>query len=319
MLKEFISNVSPISLGVAFIAFILAALFALKQPEAPKLDDRARELSRRSGATHDSKSGVILRIVWRELTGQLPVDSVKQKLQRWLAGHALATGRHRSMLLQAGMRQPNAIFRFEMMRVFSGIVFGLLAFYLVEFSNAFSLNSVQKGAATFLGLMVGLYIPQVYIKQKIKKRRAEFGKYWDDAIGLLIICLDAGLSIEIAMRRISRELAATAPVLAEELIITVTDLTLLKERRLAYLNLAQRMDLPSVKSVTIALIQAEKQGASISQSLRTISQTNRQTRISTAEEKAAALGPKMTLPMVAFFLPVIFVVILAPVVLSANF
>jgi tight adherence protein C len=135
----------------------------------------------------------------------------------------------------------------------------------------------------------------------------------------LIICLDAGLSIEVALRRIARELAPSAPVLAEELTIMITDLSLLSERRQAYLSLAQRVDLPSVKSVVIALIQAEKQGASIANSLRVIAASNRQSRIALAEEKAAALGPKMTIPMIVFFLPVIFVIIIAPIVLTAEF
>jgi tight adherence protein C len=99
----------------------------------------------------------------------------------------------------------------------------------------------------------------------------------------------------------------------------MTDLSLLSERRKAYLNLSERVDLPGVKSVVIALIQAEKQGASIANSLRVISASNRQSRIALAEEKAAALGPKMTIPMIVFFLPVIFVIIIAPIALTANF
>ena len=120
------------------------------------------------------------------------------------------------------------------------------------------------------------------------------------------------------MRRIARELALTAPVVTEELMITVSDLSFRREQRLACLELAERVDLPSFKSVTIALIQAEKQGASIAQSLRTIAHINRDARIARAEEKAAALGPKMTIPMILFFLPVLFVVILAPVFINAN-
>jgi tight adherence protein C len=123
----------------------------------------------------------------------------------------------------------------------------------------------------------------------IRRRKEAFDLFWDDAIGLLIICLDAGLSIEVAMRRIAHELAVPCPVLAEEFIITVADLSLLKERRLAYLNLSERMDLPSVKSV-IALIQTEKQGASIASSLRTIADQP-SARISRAEE-AASLGQR---------------------------
>jgi tight adherence protein C len=205
------------------------------------------------------------------------------------------------------------------MRILHGASFGFLAYVGLDFLDLSSMSLAVVVLLIATASVAGLYAPNLYLHNLITKRRRQFELFWDDAIGLLIICLDAGLSIEVAMRRIARELAPTAPVLAEELTITMTDLSLMSERRQAYLSLAQRVDLPSVKTVAIALIQAEKQGASIASSLRVIAASNRQSRIALAEEKAAALGPKMTIPMIVFFLPVIFVIIIAPIALTANF
>lgn len=222
-------------------------------------------------------------------------------------------------LRQAGLRNPRASVYYDSSRLLCALCLGVLTFEAMSRTGYLSSNPMLAIVVVVFAVVVGLYIPELWVKRRIQQRQTAFAAFWDDAIGLLIICLDAGLSIEVALRRIARELAPTSPVLAEELIITVTDLSLLSERRLAYLNLASRIDLPSVKAVTIALIQAERQGASISNALRVIASTNRQARVTRAEEKAASLGPKMTVPMIVFFLPVIFVIIIAPIVMTADF
>lgn len=309
--------------GVAAAVLVLAVvagLALLLLPEGRRLDRRARDMTgdRPAGAREGARGGALGQRL-RRVAAQVPLADLRQGVADWIADHTTVGAQKRAQLMQAGLRQPRSYLFFELGRVVLGLAVAAGAFAGLRASGFFVVNPAFAIALLFLALMLGLYLPGLYLKRRIRARRAAFAEYWDDAIGLLIICLDAGLSIEVAMRRIARELAATAPVLAEEFIITVSDLSLLKERRLAYLNLSQRMDLPSVKAVTIALIQAEKQGASIANSLRTISASNRQARITRAEEKAAALGPKMTVPMIVFFLPVLFVIIIAPIVLSANF
>ena len=312
-------DVSPLSVYVSMSIFMFFILFLFLPGKKSKLEERTRKIARSISSTDDEHRESIYRRLMRELTGELPLDEVRRKAADWLASQTIIGPHHKLLMTQAGLRQSQAMLYFEVIRILCGIVCGVLAYLTLDIYGNYSDRSIIVFSFVVLGFLIGLYLPGRYLKRRAKKRKEMFDKYWDDAIGLLVICLDAGLSIEVAMRRIARELVATAPVLAEEIIITVTELTLLRERRLAYLRLSQRMDLASVKSVTIALIQAEKQGASISRSLRVISQTNRQTRISLAEEKAAALGPKMTLPMVIFFLPVIFVIILAPVILNSDF
>jgi tight adherence protein C len=304
-------------IGIIAAALVFAALAVLNIliPEERKLDRRARGLKGEHPA--EARDGALGQ-TFGKLAARVPLAEAWRVVADWLSDYSAVGTQKRKLFLQAGMRHPRTYLHFELSRVALGLACAGAAFVPMYASGGFVLNPAFAIALLFLALMVGLNLPTFYLKRRIRARRQAFAEYWDDAIGLLIICLDAGLSIEVAMRRIARELAAAAPVLAEEFIITVTDLSLLQERRLAYLNLSQRMELPSVKSVTIALIQAEKQGASISNSLRTISASNRQARITTAEEKAAALGPKMTVPMVMFFLPVIFVIILAPILLTSN-
>lgn len=309
-----LDSLSP-ARAAAVLVFALVALLAFLSPEGPKLDKRARDLT--GGHATEARGGALGQRL-RRLAARIPLAELRQGVADWVADHSTVGAQKRMQLVQAGLRQPRTYLYFELSRGICGLGLAALAFSLLRSSGGFAVNPAFSFAMLFLALMVGLYLPGLWLKRRIRRRRQAFAEYWDDAIGLLIICLDAGLSIEVAMRRIARELAATSPILAEEFIITVTDLSLLKERRLAYLNLSQRMDLPSVKSVTIALIQAEKQGASIANSLRTISSSNRQSRITLAEEKAAALGPKMTVPMIIFFLPVVFVIIIAPVFLASN-
>lgn len=308
------------SIAVAVIVFAVLAMIALILPEKRSLDRRIRDLTGDAG--HKNKAAQIdisaLRQGLAWIYAHLRIEVAQKALSDWLATHDADGEKQHLQFMQAGFRQPKMHIYFAIARLCCGLlVTGLFAVMLNTY-GMFEINLVLALAVLVFALFLGLYLPSLYLKNKIHKRRVAFDTYWDDAIGLLIICLDAGLSIEVAMRRIAHELAVSAPVLAEEFIITVADLSLLKERRLAYLHLSERMDLPSVKSVTIALIQTEKQGASIANSLRTIAQTNRQSRISRAEEKAASLGPKMTVPMIIFFLPVVFVIIIAPVVLSAN-
>jgi len=154
------------------------------------------------------------------------------------------------------------------------------------------------------------------VKNVTVKRQQKIQLAWPDALDLLLICVEAGMSIEVALQKVSGELGAGAPELAEELGLTVAELSYLQERRFAYLNLAERTGLDGVKGVTTALIQSEKYGTPLGQSLRVMAQENREHRMQEAERKAAALPPKLTVPMIGFFLPVLFAVILGPAIMG---
>lgn len=318
LLLSWAGGQSLLNVGIAVTVALGFALLPFGPSETRRLEKRARGITRTDVAGGRGRQAQQLGLL-HAVAAQIRFAEKRQKLVDWLLDHTSVGRTYQQRFRQAGLRNPRIAVQFGAMRVMHGLSFGVLAY---AGSNALDLATTNMALAVLLvsfAAVAGLYAPNLYLHNLIRQRRRQFALFWDDAIGLLIICLDAGLSIEVALRRIARELAPSAPVLAEELTIMMTDLSLLSERRQAYLSLAQRVDLPSVKSVVIALIQAEKQGASIANSLRIIAASNRQNRIALAEEKAAALGPKMTIPMIVFFLPVIFVIIIAPIVLTAEF
>jgi tight adherence protein C len=159
---------------------------------------------------------------------------------------------------------------------------------------------------------VGMQVPYFFLKNRIAKRQLSIKRAFPDSLDLLLICVESGMSIEAAFKKVSMEIGSQSIPLAEELTLTTAELSYLQDRRQAYDNLAKRTDLEGVKSVCMALQQAERYGTPLAQTLRVLSQENRDMRMSEAEKKAAALPPKLTVPMILFFLPVLFVVILGP-------
>ncbi len=152
----------------------------------------------------------------------------------------------------------------------------------------------------------------LFLQNSIAKRQLSIKRAFPDALDLLLICLESGMSIEVAFRKVSTEIGNQSVALAEELTLTTAELSYLQDRKVAYENLANRTGVEGVKSVCLALQQSERYGTPLAQSLRVMAQENRDMRMTEAEKKAAALPPKLTVPMIVFFLPVLFVVILGP-------
>jgi tight adherence protein C len=158
----------------------------------------------------------------------------------------------------------------------------------------------------------GMQAPMVFLKNAITKRQLSIRRAFPDALDLLLICIESGMSVEAAFRKVSDEIGTQSIALAEEFTLTTAELSYLQDRKQAYENLAKRTGLEGVKSVCLALQQAERYGTPLGQTLRVMAQENRDMRMNEAEKKAAALPPKLTVPMIVFFLPVLFVVILGP-------
>jgi tight adherence protein C len=158
----------------------------------------------------------------------------------------------------------------------------------------------------------GMHLPLMLLKNKIQRRQLSIKRAFPDTLDLLLICVESGMSIEAAFKKVSEEIGRQSVPLAEELTLTMAELSYLPDRRQAYENLAKRTDLDGVKSVCMALQQAERYGTPLAQMLRVMAQENRDMRMSEAEKKAAGLPPKLTVPMILFFLPVLFIVILGP-------
>jgi tight adherence protein C len=181
----------------------------------------------------------------------------------------------------------------------------------------FVILQLEYPAALKIGICIfaaylGMHLPWLFLKNRIQKRQLSIRRAFPDALDLLLICVESGMSIEASFRKVSEEIGSQSIALAEEFTLTTAELSYLPDRRQAYENLAQRTDLEGVKSVCVALQQAERYGTPLAQTLRVLAQENRDMRMSEAEKKAAALPPKLTVPMILFFLPVLFIVILGP-------
>ena len=215
-------------------------------------------------------------------------------------------------LAQAGLRGQKPIYLFYMARLvlpIAMLVFGLVAFVIL---NTPGWDFTQRVAGT-MGLVVfGYYLPGIVVRNIAGKRLASIMPVFPDALDLLLICVESGMSVELAFARVAEEMGDSSVELAEEFSLTTAELSYLTSRRLAYENLARRNNHPGIRAVATALVQAERYGTPLGDTLRTMANENRQLRVMQAEKKAAALPAKLTVPMILFFLPVLFIVILTP-------
>ncbi len=234
---------------------------------------------------------------------------------------ALADEGTQAKLVQAGFRGQNPLTKFLFFRFmlpFAGLAAAVV--YVFVLDRLPDQPFFMKLFVCVLGAYAGFYAPNLYVNNLISKRKKSVQMAWPDALDLMLICVEAGMTVETAFRKVSEEIGSQSSELAEELVLTTAELSYLPERRQAFENLANRTGLESVKSVAQALIQAERYGTPVANALRVLSAESREMRMNEAEKKAAALPPKLTVPMILFFLPVLFVVILGPagIAISAN-
>jgi tight adherence protein C len=222
----------------------------------------------------------------------------------------------RTMLVQAGYRghSPYVVFLFFRMVAPLVMLLGSLiyVFLLLKLDYPWTVKLGICLAATY----VGIYLPNLFIRNKITRRQVSINRAFPDALDLMLICVESGMSLEATFRRVSEEIGSQSIELAEELTLSTAELSYLPDRRMTFENLATRVPLDGVKSLCMALQQSERFGTPVAQTLRVISQENRDQRMTMAEKKAAALPPQLTVPMILFFLPVLFVVILGPAIIK---
>jgi len=227
-------------------------------------------------------------------------------------GKHLAQEEAREKLVQAGYRGQAPYIVFLLFRLIVPIVTVLAALVYLFAVNDLGQPAVVRVLLSLFAAYIGLQLPMLFLKNKIDKRKLSIRRAFPDALDLLLICVESGMSIEMAFKRVGVEVGTQSIELAEELALTTAELSYLQDRRMAYENLAKRTDLDGVRAVTMALIQAERYGTPLANTLRVMAQENRDMRMSEAEKKAAALPPKLTVPMIVFFLPCLFVVIMGP-------
>lgn len=292
----------------AFVSVVAAGLpFVQSDQLASRLKavaDKRMELSQKQREAMQQRA----RFQPRKHVGMMKVAIERLKLQNMVESKELKVA-----LSQAGWRRQSAAITFIFFRMASPILLTVAALVFVSANPEFAKKTFAVKMMIFAGAaVIGYYLPGILLKNAIQKRQVVLTRTFPDALDLLVICVDAGLSIEAAFNKVTEEMATSAPEIAEEMGLTAAELAFLGERRLAYDNLAERTGLPSVKSLATALGQSEKYGTSISNALKVISQEVRDTRMSAAEKKAAQLPAQLTVPMILFFLPVLFMVIIGP-------
>jgi tight adherence protein C len=228
-------------------------------------------------------------------------------LKKWVGEEEI-----KATLMQAGYRGqgPQVTFLFfRMVAPIAMFIFALLyLFVLVPIKQPAMMKIGMAIGAAYLGIK----LPQLFLKNVITRRQLSIRRAFPDALDLLLICVESGMSIDAAFKRVSQEIGSQSVPLAEELTLTTAELSYLQDRRMAFENLSARTGIDGVKAVCTALIQAERYGTPLAQALRVLAQEIRDQRMSEAEKKAAALPPKLTVPMILFFLPVLFIVIMGP-------
>ena len=262
---------------------------------------RARERERMARGERE-------KVALRQSPKQYMQRVVEQfNLNKWLAQEAA-----RDKLVQAGYRGQAPYVAFLFFRMVTPVVTFLVAIFYLFLVVQLDQPATVKVALCLAAAYGGMHVPYMFLKNRIAKRQLSIRRAFPDALDLLLICVESGMSIEAAFKKVSLEIGTQSIALAEEFTLTTAELSYLQDRRQAYENLAKRTNLDGVKSVCMALQQAERYGTPLAHSLRVMAQENRDMRMSEAEKKAAGLPPKLTVPMILFFLPVLFVVILGP-------
>lgn len=225
----------------------------------------------------------------------------------------LQVGKAQSMMVEAGFHSKDAIFVMSFFVMVLPIVLGVIGIIVMKMNSGVSVKwQVLNYIWPVLGAYMGLKLPWIYIRRCRKKRYYKIQRSLADVLDLMTICAEAGLSLAAMIERVGRELMISYPEMAEELSLTSIEIGFLPDRNKALTNLAERCQLPEVRGIVSVLIQTEKYGTPIAQALRVLSTEFRQQRMLRAEQKAAKLPALMTIPMIVFILPTLFIVIIAP-------
>ena len=270
---------------------------------------RAEEMARLRGrGSSEPEQRSIRRVAGRQY--------VQNIVERFSLQKAFADENTADALARAGLRGQAPLNAYVFARFVTPFVLFVLAFVYLQFT-VFADKPAWMNAIYALGLgLLGAYLPTLWLKNRTTKRQQSIKRAWPDALDLMLLCVEAGMSVEHAFKRVAKEIGMQSPELAEEITLTTAELSFLEDRTRAYDNLGKRTGLDVVKSVATSLIQADRYGTSVGTSLRVMAEEGRETRMMEAEKKAASLPPKLTVPLIVFFLPVLFIVIIAPAIIK---
>lgn len=292
--------------AVAMFATITSVMLpALK---GDKLETRLKQVTaQREKLRRASRASLDQPGLKREAKGTVADITKKLDLQKMLEDPNIA-----AKLEQAGLRGPKPLMIFYFCRFALPFLGAVGMFVYIFLVNDHGMSTQLKYGSIVFGAAIGFYAPNLYVGNIASNRQISIMKAFPDALDMMLICVESGMSIEMAFAKVGGEIGTASPELAEELQLTTAELSYLQERKQAYENLARRTGHEGVKAVTLALIQGERYGTPLGDALRIMSKENRDMRMSEAEKKAAALPAKLTVPMILFFLPVLFLVVLGP-------
>ncbi|WP_225212518.1 type II secretion system F family protein [Brevundimonas guildfordensis] len=312
-------NLLSIGVGVAVFASVLTLLSSFVGG-GPRLDKRMKAVAERREELR-RRSRQALRGGGGETGGGLrrTDDSFRSRVvARLNLVKLLEDPKVAEKMTQAGFRGPRPLNTFYFFRfALPFILMALTAFYLFLVIKP-DLPGFTLFSFVILAAGVGFYAPNIYLKNLIDKRRQSIVAAFPDSLDLLLICVESGMSIEAAIQKVSQEVGGQSIELAEELSLLSAELSYLPERRLAYEGMAKRTQHPGIRAVATAMTQAETYGTPLGSALRVMAKENRDLRLAAAEKKAAALPAQLTVPMILFFLPVLFVVILGPAIINIT-
>ena len=307
--RQFLGSVL---VGIAVFATIVTIVMPMLQTD--KLDGRMKavalhrdELRKKQMAVLNAKKGSLRAS---------PQEFMRRTVDQLRAQSLLDNPEIKEKMAKAGFRGQAPIYAFLFFRfVMPFILFGCAIVYLFFLSDIKQPPMIKTLMALGVGVL-GYYSPDIYVTNLAQKRQESIMKAFPDALDLLLICVESGMSIEAAFQKVANEVGTSSIELAEELSLLTAELSYLPDRRVAYENLAKRTAHPGVKAVATALVQAERYGTALGQALRIMAAENREMRMQEVERKAASLPAKLTVPMISFFLPVLFVVILGQAIIQ---
>jgi tight adherence protein C len=252
----------------------------------------------------------------RQRKGQSRAELMKKILHALKLDEALSSKELKEQLAQAGYRSQNSVIMFTFARLAMAIGAFLAALLVISTWKNFPYPLPVKALMMAGAAVIGFYLPKFFISNTAQKRQVELNSGFADALDLMVICVEGGLSVEGAFDRVTAEIGDKSPSLAQEFGITSAELAYLGDRHKAYGNFADRTGLPAIKSLCTTLVQSEKYGTPVGQALKVLGQERRQARMAMAEKKGASLPAKLTVPMILFFLPPLFMVVIGPAILG---
>ena len=315
LIEQFMKPQLIVTLLAAVAAFATVVTIVLPVLSSDRTSQRMKVMATERSKMRSQR----LADLGKEQAGKLrqaPKGFMQQIVDQFNLRSSFETDEIKNQLKMAGLRGQAPLVAYMFFRLVAPIIVTIGALiYLFALSKS-QYPPIAKIGISIVAGYVGFYLPNVFISNMIQKRQTSINAAFPDSLDMLLICVQAGMSTEAAFGRVSKEVGSQSLELAEEYSLTTAELSYLQDRRIAFENLGKRTGIPGIKAVATALIQAERYGTPVGQALRVMAKENRDMRMLEAEKKAAALPPKLTVPMIIFFLPVLFIVILGPAIIQ---